>query len=409
MANPPAGNGTTAAQTAAMQAQNALAMNAQISAMLRANSVEVKQNIYGEVRNTPSAGNNVFNIPFRNVGLIKGFIVQIAGTLSEIGGDDSAIVATEFNIANVLSNVTLYDLDNYQRINCAGWLLEMIGTSKEGFPHGAALLSTAFDTPVKYGNNYNAVKFTAPTSGAAGSFEVYYWVPCAYSGSDLRGALYSGVVNATGYLQLTINPTPWVAQGADGTTAVMISNGATHVTPPTISQVNVQVYQVYLDQLPRYQSGQNVGAPILPPIDISTQYRLNTTALTGVAVGQDFPAPFTNFQQFLSLSVIYDQAGTLNGGTDLNYFALAAANTYLPFKLDPITVAWLSRHKIKTDWPAGAYMFDFRQQPVNTNQTGNMQLLLNAITAAAGTQVLAGFEAFALVNTVLGAASLPAG
>lgn len=407
--NPPAGGGTTAAQTAAMQANNALAQNASISAFVRSNSVEVKQNIFGVVQNNPTSGNNVLNIPFRNVGLIKGFIVKITGTISEIHSGDSSIVASEFNIANVLSNVTLYDLDNYQRINCAGWLLEMIGTSKEGFPHGAALLSTAFDTPVKYGNNFSALSFVAPTSSATGSFEVFYWVPAAYASNDLRGSLYSGVVNATGYLQLTINATPWVAQGSDATLAVMTSSGATAVTPPTISQVNVQVYQVYLDQLPRYQSGPQVGAPILPPIDISTQYRLNTTSLTGVAVAQDFPVPFTNFQQFLSLSVIYDQAGTLAGGTDINYFALAAANTYLPFKLDPITVAWLSRHKIKTDWPAGAYMFDFRGQPVNTNQTGNMQLLLNAITAASGSQVLTGFEAFALVNTVLGAASLPAG
>jgi hypothetical protein len=37
-----------------------------------------------------------------------------------------------------------------------------------------------------------------------------------------------------------------------------------------------------------------------------------------------------------------------------------------------------------------------------------MQLLLNAITAANNSQVLAGFESFALVNTILGAASLPA-
>jgi hypothetical protein len=143
---------------------------------------------------------------------------------------------------------------------------------------------------------------------------------------------------------------------------------------------------------------------------MSTQYRLNNTALTGVAVGQDFPVPFTNFQQFLSLGLIYDQGpGDEAGGTDINYFALAAANTYLPFKLDPITQSWLTRHSIKTDWPLGTYMFDFRKQPVNTNQTGNMQLLLNAIDAASGTVCLASFEAFALVNTVLGAASLPAG
>ena len=407
-APPPTTSGTTAGQTAQMQANNVIANNAALRQFVLNNSVEVKQNIFGGVITNPVAGNNTLNIPFRNVGLIKGFIVEVTATISEIADDDNSIVATEWNIANTLSNVTLYDLDNYQRINVAGWYLNMIGTAKEGFPHGAALLLAAFDTPIKYGNNYDVQSFVAPTSDAAGSLRIIYWVPCAYNAMDLRGALFSGVVNATGYLQLTINPVPWIADGSDGTLAVMTSSGATAVTPPTFSSVNVQVYQVYLDQLKQYPSGPQAGAPILPPLDISTQYRLNTTSLTGVSVGQDFPIPFSNFQQFLSLGIIYDQAGATFGGTDINYFALAAANTYLPFKLAPEIQAWLGRQKIKTDWPTGSYLFDFRGQPISTNQTGNMQLLLNAISAATGTKTLAGFEAFALVNTVLGAASLPA-
>jgi hypothetical protein len=53
-------------------------------------------------------------------------------------------------------------------------------------------------------------------------------------------------------------------------------------------------------------------------------------------------------------------------------------------------------------------MFDFREQPINTNQAGNMQLLVNPISAAAGSQFLNGFESFALVQAVIGAQSLPA-
>ena len=285
----------------------------------------------------------------------------------------------------------------------------MIGTAKEAVVEGAAILASAFDVPIKYGNNFDVISLVAPTvdGGAAGSAQMYYWVPLAYSPSDLRGAIWAGVVNATAYLQLTINPTPWVVDSGDPTLAIFTSAAA--ATPTTISSLTYQVYQCYLDQVPKYQSGANAGQPILPPIDISTQYRLNTTNLQGVTPGQDFPIPFSNFQSFLSLGLIYDQAGTLNGSpTDLNYFALAAANTYVPFKLDPITQAWITRHRIKTDFPKGSWMFSFRDRPVNTNQTGNMQLLLNAITAATGTNALLGFESFALVQTLLGAASLPA-
>ena len=411
--------GNTAAQTQAAQANNAIAVNAAIRQAILNNSVEVKQQIFSETIANPGATQNQIQIPFRNVGLVKGFIVKVSATFAEAAAAGTAL--TDWGAANLLSNVTLYDLDNYQRINTTGWHLNAIGTAKEGFPHGAALANAAYTPgtaetatlgakgiayPVNYNDNFGAIQATPPTNAATGSVDMYYWVPLAYSAQDLRGAIFAGVVNATAYLQLTLNPTPFVAAGSDMTNAVFTGADATRST--SISSATVQVYQVYLDQLPRYQSGPQAGAPILPPIDIATQYRLNNTSLFGVSSGQDFPVPFSNFQQFLSLTTIYDQAGALANGTDINYFALAAANTYLPFKLDPITQAWISRHKIMTDFPPGSYMFDFRGQPISTNQTGNMQLLVNAITAAAGSQVLAGFESFALVNTVLGAASLPA-
>lgn len=405
---PPVAGGTTAAQTSAMQANNAIAVNAAIRQGILASAIEVKQSIFNQSFGAITAANNTFQVPFRNVGLVKGFIIKLNVVFSEVGSSDT-VSATNWNVANLLSNVTLTDLDNYQRINTTGWHLNMLGSAKEGFPHGAALVSSAFDTPVKYGNNFNATTLSLPTHTQTGSAQMYFYVPCAYSANDLRGAIFAGVVNATAYLQFSVNAVPFVSTASptgDPTQAVLTGTGV--VTPPTISSGTVEVYQVYLDQLPRYNQGPQAGAPVLPPIDIATQYRLNQTSLTGISSAQDFPIPFSNFQQFLSLGFIYDQNGTLNGGTDLNYLALAAANTYLPFKIDPITQAWISRHKIKTDFPLGSYMVDFRGQPISTNQTGNMQLLLNAITAATGSQVLAGFESFALVNTVLGAASLPA-
>lgn len=401
---PPQTNGTTAAQSQAMAAQNMQANNDAISKYLRTVCQEVKQVMASANVVLPAAGNNVLNFPLKNVGLLKGFIVEITANMANSGSGAAAL--TNWNAANILSNFTFFDLDNYQRINCAGWFMNMLGTAKEGMPFGAALLSTAMDTPIKYGNNFNVISASATLAATTGTGTVVmrYWVPIAYSKTDLRGSVYVGVVNATSYLQLTINPSPGIATGDP--TLVVYSGANTAVT---ISSANVTVYQIYLDQIPRYpQNSPQAGEPILPPIDVSTQYRLNTTSLSAVTVGQDFPVPFSNFQQFLSLGIIYDQAGTLNGGTDINYFALAAANTYQFFKLSPATQALLERIRIKTDYPLGSYIFDFRDQPVTTNQTGNMQLLLNAITAATGTNVLCGFESFALIQTILGAASLPA-
>lgn len=360
----------------------------------------------------PNGSNNIVNVPMRQVGLTRGFIVKISATLSN---PDTAVAAslTNFGPANIVSNFTVTDLDNYQRINTSGWHMNMLNTAKESWPFGAALLSTATDSPVKYGNNYNAISASATVpvkSGGvngAGTIQMYYWVPLAYGKRDLRGALYTGVVNATAFLQFTINQAAIVTTG-DATNAVYSQANPTSGGAATITNITYTVYQDYIDQIPRYSAGQNKGAPILPPISQSTQYRLVNTSLSAISANQQFPIPFTNFQSFLSASCIYDQAGTLNAGTDITYWFLAAANTLQFFQLDPITQSLRTRIRIKTDLPAGSYMFDFRDQPINTNQAGNMQLMLQPSSAAAGSQVLVGWESFAQVNSVLGAQSLPA-
>jgi hypothetical protein len=355
---------------------------------------------------TPNGSNNTVNVPMRLVGLTRGFIVKIVSTYTNTGTAIASL--TGFGAANEISNFTLTDLDNYQRINTSGWHMNLLNTAKEGFPFGAALLASAMDTPIAYGNNYSVISApgTIAASTGTGTVTMYYWVPCAYGKRDLRGALYTGVVNATAYLAFTLNPTPVVLSG-DATLAVFSQTAATGANAVR-TNVTWTVYQNYIDQLPRYQSGTHAGSPILPPIAMRTQYRLVNTSLAAITANQDFPIPFTNFQSFLSTAIIYDQAGTLNAGTDINAWKIAAANTLQFQYLDPFTQSLRTRVRIMTDVPKGSYMFDFREQPINTNQAGNMQILLNPSTAAAGSTVLVGWESFADVNTILGAQSLPA-
>ncbi len=63
---------------------------------------------------------------------------------------------------------------------------------------------------------------------------------------------------------------------------------------------------------------------------------------------------------------------------------------------------------MQADMPPGTYYFSSREKPISTVQYGNMQLILNAITAGAGAYVSVGFEDFALVNTLNMAGSLAA-
>lgn len=393
----------------AAQAPNINDVDAQITALILKQGEDMTQPIASGSL-VPNGSNNTVNVPMRLVGLTRGFIVKIVATFSNTSTSHTGVL-TEFGPANIISNFTVTDLDNYQRINTSGIHINGLNSIKEGFPFGAAILNSATDSPVAYGDNYGVISATNPIPEDAssvpgvGTVQMYYWVPLAYGKRDLRGALYTGVVNATAYLAFTVNPVPVVYSG-DATLAVYSSAG----TAGTITYTNVTytVYQNYIDQIPRYVGGKTPGAPILPPVSMRTQYRLVNTSLSAISANQDFPIPFSNFQSFLSAYIIYDQNGTLNPGTDINQWKVAAANTLQFQYLDPITQSLRTRVRLMMDVPTGAYWFDFRDAPINTNQAGNMQILLNPITAASGSQVLVMWESFADVNTILGAQSLPA-
>lgn len=389
------------AQRPQFNPQRAMDQNLQQRSIVLQSAQDMAQQIFSTTIASPGSTANVINVPVRNVGLVKGFLVFVTAQLNNSGASPAS--PTSFGVANLLSNITFTDLDNYQRINAPGFMMALLNASKEGFPQGAAILNTALQVGPNYGNNFNVIAQPA-TIAAAGTQTVRfaYWVPLAYSARDLRGAVYMGVVNATANLQLTINPTPIVASG-DVVPAVY--TGAS--TAGSFTSVTISVNQVYLDQLPRYTQGPNAGQPILPDMDMATQYRIQYTNLTGLTVGQDFAIPFSNFQDFMGTYVVYNRNGTLGDGTDINYFAVAAANTLQLLRLIPNEQNWFTRMRNRIDYPPGTYMFDFRNSPISTNQTGNMQLLLNPATVGAGAYAMVCFESFALTNQVIGAASLP--
>ena len=198
---------TTAAQPSLSQ------INAQARAAVLARSLDRMQIIYSQTIATPGTANNVIQIAPQNVGLVKGFLVEISGTVTNAGAATPANDATltDFGVANVLSQVIFNDLQNYKRIQTAGWHLALMDSVKRRRPFGAALalaanggiLPAEAAFPLGYGDNWNVI--TAPTvlAGAAGGpgvssgpFRMMYWVPLSYADNDLRGAVYMNVVNA---------------------------------------------------------------------------------------------------------------------------------------------------------------------------------------------------------------------
>ena len=372
------------------QAQNLAARN-----YILANAREMWQITNTNVVAAPIIGIQQ-NIQLRNIGMAKRLLLEVTGTVACTGAETQLL--TKWGLANIFSQVIVTDLANYNRINTTGWHLYTIASLRRQAPYGSANLT---DAPVSVGSNLQVNN--GPASVIAGNpqtFRMFFELPLAYADNDLRGAIYSAVVNATWQVSYTINPNFFVATGADPTQACYISTTA---ALGTLSAVTVKVHQIYLDQLPFASNGQ----PILPYFDLATGYLLQNTSVYGLTVGQDFPIQYPNFRSILSVTALYDNDGAQNPGTDINYIGIQAANLVFLLQVDPQTVSLRMRNTIGDDLPSGAYCVETRSSPINTTAYGNMQLIINPSSVGNPSNVLLGWEMLAIINSVAGASSLP--
>lgn len=382
----------TAPQQMSPQQQNMLARN-----LILQMAIDEWQSIYSVTFN--SGPGTVINVPLRNVGLIKRLVIEVDAQIQTSGGASQTLTA--LGASNFFSQVVLTDLSNQTRINTSGWHLTAVASAKARAPYGSAI--TASDTPFGYGNNFLGTQ-TAPAilsvPSAANNAFLIFEVPIAYSDTDLRGAIYANVVNATMNLQLTVNPNMFVANAAaDATLAVYKSSSTVLGTLPSF---NITVYQNYLDQIPIGKAG-----PVLPLLDLSTNYLLNNTVVTALVQNQDIPIPYANFRDFMSTTLVYDNAGTLSNGSDISYFTIQSANYTNIVKFDPFLSSFFSRLRMRCDFPLGMYYFDHRAKPISTVQYGNMQLIVNCtLVTSALSQFLMGYESLVLVNQITQAGSL---
>lgn len=340
------------------------------------------------------------NIALRNIGMCKRLLLEVTGTVAASGAETQNL--TKWGLANIFSQVIVTDLANYNRIQTNGWHLYTLASVRRQMAYGAAFLN---DAPVNFGSNVQ-VNDAVPTINAgtgAKTFRMFFELPLAYSDTDLRGAIYSAVVNATWQVSYTVNPNFFVAAGADPTNAVYQSSTA---ALGTLSAVTVKLHQIYLDQLPFTPQGQ----PILPYFDLATGYLIQTSAISNPpALGLDFPIQYPNFRNILSAVLQVDNGGQQNPGTDINYIGIQAANLSYLLQVDANTISLKTRNTIGDDLPSGSYLLETRMAPINTTAYGNMQIVLNMSAVNLPFTLGIGWEMMAAINSVAGASSLPAG
>jgi P3 major capsid protein len=414
--------------TAGGQKQNPAVLNAQARALILAKAVPMEQQIFSTTYSAPTGQNISSSQPIvtvqpRYVGLGKGFWVNVQATITN--GSAVILDLADMGPANLLSQIQFNDLANQTRIQTTGFHMAFLNAIRARRPFDAALVNTTGfasgtangdDTyPIAYGDNFIGQIYAPATIAAAadsvpgtGVVNMWWWIPLAYSDQDLRGSVYLNVVNATAQLNLTFNPVPVVATGTDSTNAIYVGASSGSVATAVISSATVTVYQSYLDQLPR---SQQTGQVVLPTLDLATMYELKNTTLSSVIAGQDFPIQYANFRDFMSVFAVYVNTGSTGArgnGSDINYWALQSANFTNIWKRQPNLQAMQTRHALQTDLPKGCWYFPSREKPISTTQYGNMQLILNAITAGAGAYIQLGWEDFALINQIATASSLPA-
>src|SRR5690606_22259818 len=162
------------------------------------------------------------------------------------------------------------------------------------------------------GNNFPV--FSGPAQIAAtdsADLRHVFYVPLAYAANDLRGAVYTNIVNATQNLQVVLNQTPFSASGTNLVSAVYEGNENGGYT----DTVTGTVYQIFRDQIPFVN-----GSPIMPVDELNIVYDIKNTTLQDPSENQDFPFAYPNMRQFLSTFAIYANGEQLNVGSDINYW-----------------------------------------------------------------------------------------
>lgn len=384
------------------------------SAQLKAQNTQARSAILGVSQNmaqviasgtiaNPGSSNNVVNVDLRPIGFLKRMWIEITATVQN-NDTVNDLTLTQWGPAQILSNIQFIDLSNNTRHNASGWHFHHVSSAKRGRIYGSAILT---DSPVNYGNNFPVISATQtiPHGGTnTGTVRMVYEVPVSYSDTDFRGGIWLSVTGNTAVLQFTINPNPSaLSYGQSGDPTLAMYQGSASAT---VTSFTYKVYQNYLDQMPRDQNN-NV---ILPINDISTVYMLATVVPPiAMSPAQDIPIPYSNFRDFLSTSVIFDNGGQLNNGSDVNYWALQAANFVNMINVDPTIMALWARNMLQDDMPLGAYYFSHRHRPISVRQFGNQYLVLNASNVNAGAKLIVGYEMFALANLVAQAGALTLG
>ena len=150
----------TTAQSSAQNAAQLRTNNMAARQLIVSNAVDLWQPIaQGSVTNFVAGQALPVNIPVRNIGLIKRFVIEIVGQVNCAAGH--GLTLTKTGGPNFFSNVTMTDLNNQTRVSTTGWHLHYLATFRRQLAYGAAFTNTdSISSGTGIGNNLTSIANT---------------------------------------------------------------------------------------------------------------------------------------------------------------------------------------------------------------------------------------------------------
>jgi hypothetical protein len=324
----------------------------------------------------PFAPGQSVQIKLRNVGVITRLRARVTATLDIT----AAMTASPFGPYCALKRVSTQDYNSTLRINSSGMLLKLLDDTRLGRPYlptGQGLTDT------------DQVQVPTAANGAA-PFEFQLEIPvCRDRMNDLTGAILAQTVVGELFLNMTFN-------NLVGDVSCPYTAGAA-----TTAGFYVEVLQDYIQPQPNAQ-----GQVALPLIDLNTVYEFNAVYQSSDSItggGQKY-IDYPNVRNVLSHTFVFvnDGAVTVNG-TDIEDLVLIANGNTNLLENDPLFNRAEIRNRLGGDWPAGAYFYSHRGNPIQTNIYSQVQSRIDFAQGVSGTgsYIAYGFEDTYMLNTPL--------
>lgn len=373
---------------AQMSPQQEAANNHAMRAALIASGVRCRKKL--GVFTAATSGTSL-RVKLFNVGIITKLLLDVSVPVT-IGTANA--VASLKGPWNYLNRIRLTDYDGTDRVNLSGFELYILncrryrsiyGSNNEA---GTSVLVNP-DYPITTGNK--TVRFLIE-------------VPIAYDPdnpiielADLRGAIMAQT--AVGEMYLNIDTLGTLLAGTNGDVDALFAGTTGSTTVVDNGGPSITVFQDYI--LPQTPPGAK--APPLPFMDLSTVYEIvgNVKSSDNLAVNTPKILSYPNARSVIGAYYNYVTGGTAALGNMSTIQLVANGNNILEDETERSKL-FKQRKFFNSDLPAGAWIMDHRDHPIETALFGNIQAYLTPAVVTGGNQYIEyAYESFFLKGQAL--------